>query len=79
MTWQLVNGLGSGSVISVYFLEVPVAEADLRFGAQSGLKSDIARAPKSANSATTALSSIGKIDVILVCGPPAGRADVPVD
>jgi len=46
MTWQLVNGLGSGSVISVNFLEVPVAEADLRFGVQSGLKSDIARARK---------------------------------
>jgi hypothetical protein len=79
MTWQLANGLGSGSVISVNFLKVPVAEADLRFGAQSGLKSDIARAPKSANSGTTALSNIGEIDVILVCEPPAGRADVPVD
>jgi hypothetical protein len=49
MTWQLANGLGSGSVISVNFLKVPVAEADIRFGAQSGLKSDIARGPKSAD------------------------------
>jgi len=38
-----------GSVISVDFLKVPVAEADVRFGAQSGLKSDIARGPKSAS------------------------------
>jgi hypothetical protein len=30
-----------GSVISVDFLKVPVAEADVRFGAHSGLKSDI--------------------------------------
>ena len=50
MTWQLANGLGSGSVISVNFLEVPVAEADARFGVQSGFKSDIAKGPKSANS-----------------------------
>ncbi|SRR6266403_2348373 len=40
MTWQLAIGLASGSVISVNFLEVPIAEADVRFGAQSGLKSD---------------------------------------
>ena len=39
-----------GSVISVDFLKVPVAEADVRFGAQSGLKSDIARGPKRADS-----------------------------
>jgi hypothetical protein len=44
---QLANGQRSGSVISVNFLKVPVAEADVRFGAQSGLKSDIARGPKS--------------------------------
>jgi hypothetical protein len=50
MTRQLANGLESGSVISVDFLKVPVAEADVRFGAQSGLKSDIARGPKSADS-----------------------------
>jgi hypothetical protein len=37
-----------GSVISVDFLKVPVAEADVRFGAQSGLKWDIARGPKRA-------------------------------
>ena len=37
-----------GSVISVDFLKVPVAEADVRFGAQSGLKSDIARCLKRA-------------------------------
>jgi hypothetical protein len=37
-----------GSVISVDFLKVSVAEADVRFGAQSGLKSDIARGPKRA-------------------------------
>jgi len=30
MTWQLANGLGSGSVISTNFLKVPVAEADVR-------------------------------------------------
>jgi hypothetical protein len=47
MTWQWSNGLGSGSVISVNFPKVPVAEADVRLGAQSGLKSDIAQAPKS--------------------------------
>jgi hypothetical protein len=46
---QLANGQRSGSVISVNFLKVPVAEADVRFGAQSGLKSDIARGPKSAD------------------------------
>src|ERR1700676_304453 len=39
-----------GSVISVDFLKGPVAEADVRFGAQSGLKSDIARGPKRASS-----------------------------
>jgi hypothetical protein len=78
MTWQLANGLG-WEVISVNFLKVLVAEADVRFGAQSGRKSDIARGPKSTNSGTTALSKIGEIDVILVCEPPAGRADVPVD
>ena len=42
-----------GSVISVVFLKVPVAEADVRFGAQSGPKSDIARGPKSAKGGQT--------------------------
>ena len=46
-----------GSVISVAFLKVPVAEADVRFGAQSGLKSDIARGPKRANRRTRAEES----------------------
>jgi hypothetical protein len=48
MTWQLANGLGSGSVISVNFLKVPVAEADVRFGAHYGLNSDIELGPKGA-------------------------------
>jgi hypothetical protein len=47
MIWQLANGRGSGSVISVNFPKVPVAEADVRLGAQSRPKSDIAQGPKS--------------------------------
>jgi hypothetical protein len=48
MIWQLANGRGLGSVISVNFPKVPVAEADVRLGAQSGLKSDIAQGPETA-------------------------------
>jgi len=52
MIWQLANGRGSGSVISVNFPKVPVAEADVRLGAQSRPKSDIAQGPESAVGST---------------------------
>ena len=47
---QSANGLGSGSGIVDSTSRLPVAGAYVRLGAHSGLKSDIARGPKSANS-----------------------------
>ena len=64
MTWQLANGLGSGSAISVNFLKVPIAKADVRFGAQSGLKERKHSQPlrkAAARSAETICVTIGEI------------------
>jgi hypothetical protein len=47
---QSANGLGSGSGIVDLTSRLPVAGAYVRLGAHSGLKSDIARGPKSARS-----------------------------
>src|SRR4030095_13235228 len=49
MVSQSANGLGSGSGIVHSTSRLPVAGAYVRLGAHSGLKSDIARGPKSAN------------------------------
>src|SRR4029453_13042960 len=48
MVSQSANGLGSGSGIVDSTSRLPVAGAYVRLGAHSGLKSDIARGPKSA-------------------------------
>ena len=48
MVSQSANGLGSGSGIVDLTSRLPVAGAYVRLGAHSGLKSDIARGPKSA-------------------------------
>jgi hypothetical protein len=48
MVSQSANGLGSGSGIVHSTSRLPVAGAYVRLGAHSGLKSDIARGPKSA-------------------------------
>jgi hypothetical protein len=41
-----------------------IPSADVRFGAHSGLKSDIARGPKSARNGPTATAEFGAADLV---------------
>ena len=59
MVSQSANGLGSGSGIVDSTSRLPVAGAYVRLGAHSGLKSDIARGPKSATSGLMQRNKLG--------------------